>query len=123
MKDKTHGFDGKMDDGAMGAIAMFVTKGQVDMDKFIDRKSKKAMGDTTKGKAYYVTQCANCHGADGKWPKDLEAPLGKLSAGNPWEILHKILNGQPGEQMPALRALPHQVSADVLAYLQTLPQK
>jgi mono/diheme cytochrome c family protein len=104
MKDKTHGFDGKMDDGAMGAIAMFVTKGQVDMDKFIDRKSKKAMGDTTKGKAYYVTLCANCHGADGKLPKDLEAPLGK-------------------EQMPALRALPHQVSADVLAYLQTLPQK
>ena len=96
MKDKTHGFDGKMDDGAMGAIAMFVTKGQVDMDKFIDRKSKKAMGDTTKGKAYYVTLCANCHGADGKLPKDLEAPLGKLSAGNPWEILHKILNGQPG---------------------------
>ena len=25
--------------------------------------------------------------------------------GNPWEVMHKILNGQPGEQMPALRAL------------------
>lgn len=123
MKDKTHGFAGKMDDGAMNAIAMFVTRGQVDMDKYIDRASKKAKGDAAKGKGYYATLCENCHGADGKLPKDLEAPLGKLSAGNPWEILHKILNGQPGEQMPALRALPHQVSVDTLAYLQTLPQK
>lgn len=123
MNNKTHGFAGKMDDGAMNALAMFVTAGQIDMDKYIDRKSKKAMGDAAKGKDYYATICANCHGADGKLPKDLEKPLGALSNGNPWEIMHKILNGQPGEEMPALRALPFQVSADVLAYLQTLPQK
>jgi len=122
MKDKTHGYDGKMDGAAMDAIAMFVTKGQIDMDKYIERKSKKAMGDAAKGKDYYGTICANCHGADGMLPKEMPA-LGGLANKNPWEIMHKVLNGQPGEDMPALRALPFQVSADVLAYLQTLPKK
>ena len=43
--------------------------------------------------------------------------------GNPWEVMHKILNGQPGEQMPALRALDHQIIADVMAHMTTLPQE
>jgi mono/diheme cytochrome c family protein len=122
LKDKTHGYAGKMDDGAMNALAMFVTQGQVDMDAYIDRAGKKAKGDAAKGKDYYGTLCVNCHGAEGKEPKDMPA-LGGLSNGNPWEVLHKILNGQPGEGMPGLRALPQNVSADVLAYLQTLPKK
>jgi len=121
MNDSVHGFSGKMDATAMDAIAMFVTKGQVDMDVYIDRSSKKAKGDAAKGKNYYGTLCVNCHGVNGELPKDMPA-LGSLANKNPWEILHKILNGQPGEAMPALRALPMQVSADVLSYLQTLPK-
>ena len=35
--------------------------------------------------------------------------------------MHKVLNGQPGEIMPAMRALDHKVSADLVAYLATLP--
>jgi hypothetical protein len=56
---------------------------------------------------------------DGKLPKDMP-PLGSLSD-NPWEVMHKVLNGQPGEVMPAMRALDHKVSADLVAYLATLP--
>ena len=74
------------------------------------------------GRDVYQRRCANCHGADGKLPKDMP-PLGQLSNKNPWEVLHKILNGQPDEKMPALRALPLEVSADVNAYLQTLPKE
>jgi len=122
LKDKTHGYAGKMDDSAMNALAMFVTQGQVDMDAYIDRAAKKAKGNAAKGKDYYGTLCVNCHGAEGKEPKDMPA-LGGLSNKNPWEVLHKILNGQPGEGMPGLRALPLDVSSDVLAYLQTLPKK
>lgn len=122
LKNKTHGYSGKMAGAEMMAIAKFVTKGQVDMDKYIDRQSKKALGDSAKGKDYFNTLCVNCHGADGKLPKDMP-PLGKLSNKNPWEMMHKILNGQPGEGMPGLRALPMQVSADVNAYLQTLPKE
>mgnify|MGYP003462136573 CR=1 FL=1 len=46
--------------------------------------------------------------------------LGSL-VGNPQEVMHKLFNGQPGEVMPALRALDHSVAANVLAYLATLP--
>jgi mono/diheme cytochrome c family protein len=48
-------------------------------------------------------------------------PLGKVARSNPWEALHKILNGHPGENMPALRALDMSILIDVLAYVQTLP--
>jgi len=122
MKDKNHGYDGKIPELEMAAIAMFVTQGQVDMDKYIDRKTKKAMGNAAKGKSYYGTICVNCHGVDGKLPKDMP-PLGKLSNKNPWEIMHKILNGQPKEGMPGLRSLPIAVTADINAYLQTMPKK
>ncbi len=41
---------------------------------------------------------------DGKPLKADEEPLGLVANDNPWEALHKIRNGQPGERMPALRA-------------------
>jgi len=122
LKDENHGFGGQMSEADLSALGLFVTKGQVDMDKYIDRKTKKSKGNAAKGKDYYGTMCVACHGADGKLPKDMPA-LGGLSNKNPWEVMHKILNGQPGEKMPALRALPLQVTADVNAYLQTLPPK
>ncbi len=121
MRNPMHGFGGKMSDADMTALAMFVTQGQIDMDSYIDRATNKAKGDAAKGKDYFTTLCANCHGDDGKLPKDMPA-LGGLSNKNPWEVMHKVLNGQPGEKMPALRALPMQVTADVTAYLQTLPK-
>ncbi len=122
MKDDTHGFSGKMGDADMMALATFVTDGQVDMDALIDRSTKKISGNAEKGKNYYGTLCVNCHGADGMLPKDMP-PLGKLSNKNPWETVHKVLNGQPGEGMPALRSLPIDVTADVIAYTQTLPKE
>jgi mono/diheme cytochrome c family protein len=122
LKDKTHGYAGMMDDTAMMAVATFVTNGQVDMDKYIDRASKKAIGNAAKGKNYYGTLCVNCHGQDGRLPKEMAA-LGGLSNKNPWEVMHKILNGQPDEAMPGLRSLPLEVTADIGAYLQTLPKE
>jgi thiosulfate dehydrogenase len=104
-------------------LALFVSKGQLDMDKYIDRATKAVKGgDAAKGAAYYNTVCANCHGRDGKKPKDMSATIGEEASDNPWETLHKIRNGQPGEKMPALRALPLQATIDILAYAQTLPK-
>lgn len=122
MKDKTHGFAGKMDDQDYMDLALFVTKGQIDIDKMINRKSKLANGDAAKGETYYNTICMKCHAKDGSLPKDMPL-LGKLANKNPWEIIQKILNGQPGEAMPAMRALDHQISVDILAHLQTLPKE
>ena len=120
MKDDTHGMAGKLDDQDFTDLANFVTKGQVDMSMYIANKALKG-GNAAKGEAYYNTICAGCHGKDGELPKEMK-PLGALM-GNPWEIMHKILNGQPNEPMPALRALDRQVVVDIMAHLTTLPKK
>ncbi|MCP4076075.1 MAG: cytochrome c [Gammaproteobacteria bacterium] len=122
MKDSTHGYTGKMAAQDFTDLANFITKGQIDIDKIIDRKSKKAKGDSAQGERYYNTVCAGCHDKSGLEPKDMP-PLGKLANKNPWEIIQKIQNGQPNEDMPAMRAFDLQVSVDILSHLQTLPKE
>ena len=99
-------------------LALFVSKGQVDMKKYLDYAAKKARGDVAKGLAYFSTMCAGCHGADGK---KVQPFLGSIQ--NPQEMLHKVINGQPGESMPSLRALEPQIAVDLVAYMLTLPQR
>ena len=123
IKSPVHGYDGKMSDQDFADLANFVTRGQIDMGAVIDGESKQARGgDKARGQAYYNTVCAGCHAESGKEPDDMP-PLGQLSNKNPWEVLHKIQNGQPDEPMPAMRAFDLQVSRDILSYLQTLPKK
>jgi thiosulfate dehydrogenase len=121
LKDKTHGYAGKMDEKDFQDLALFISKGQVDMMKYIDYATKKPKGNAAKGKDYFNTICIGCHGAQGFEPKDMKKTLGK-QMGNPQEVLHKILNGHPGEPMPGLRALDRQIPVDIMAYLTTLPK-
>ncbi len=121
MKDETHGLAGKMDERDFADLALFVSKGQVEMDKYIDRATKTPKGDKTRGQVYYETVCVNCHGEKGTKVKDMK-PLGYLMK-NPWEIMHKILYGQPDEAMPALVAFDRQITVDIMAYLTTLPKE
>ncbi|MDK9722147.1 MAG: cytochrome c [Rhodospirillales bacterium] len=121
LKDKTHGYGAaQLSDADIHDLAMFVAKGQVDMSKYIDYAAKKPKGDAAKGEGYYNTICANCHGLDGKKINNAP-PLGSLQ--NPQEMLHKVLNGQPGQNMPALRLLDLQIAVDLVAYMMTLPQQ
>lgn len=123
LKDDTHKLSGLMADEDFQDIAMFVSKGQVDMSKYIDYEAKAAKGgDAARGKDYFDTMCAQCHGTKGDLPKDMKKTLAK-QLGNPWEVMHKILNGQPAEQMPALRTLDPQIVVDVMAHLATLPKE
>ncbi|MFQ5626884.1 MAG: c-type cytochrome, partial [Methyloligellaceae bacterium] len=102
LKDDTHKLAGKMDDEDFQALALFVSKGQVDMDKYIDRASKAPKGgDAAKGAGSFNKMCARCHGKKGSLPKSMKKTLGK-QMGNPWLFMHKTLNGQPTERMPAL---------------------
>jgi len=121
LKDKDHGYtDAMLSAEDMNDLALFVAKGQIDVAKYVDAATKKPKGDAAKGEAYFNTLCAGCHGKDGKKVKDAP-PLGSV-ADNAAEMLHKILNGQPGEAMPALRALDPQISADIALHLQSLPK-
>ena len=121
LKGSAHGYGDALSAEDLNALAMFVAKGQVDMDRWIDRASKQPKGDAARGVAYYNTVCANCHGMDGLEPKEMK-PFG-AQMGNPWEVMHKILNGQPDENMPALRVFDHQIAADIMAHMTTLPKK
>ncbi|MEE8393265.1 MAG: c-type cytochrome [Rhodospirillales bacterium] len=112
--------NGRLVDADIIDIANFISLGLVDMDRFIDRKTGKAKGSSSRHADYFVTICATCHGLEGNEITSIP-PLGRLARNNPWETLHKILNGHPGRNMPALRALDHQVLVDILAYAQTLP--
>ena len=122
LKDATHGYTDKhLPGNDFNDLALFVSKGQIDMSKYIDTAAKKAKGDAAKGEAYYNTLCAGCHGIDGRKIKGAPA-LGSLADNVP-EMLHKVLNGQPAESMPALRALDVQISVDIVSYLPQLPKQ
>jgi Cytochrome C oxidase, cbb3-type, subunit III len=122
LKDDKHGYGAKLSATDLQDLANFVTKGQVDVDEYIDRSTKMPKGgDKAKGAAYFNTICAKCHGRDGTEP-DMDKSLGK-QMGNPWEVMHKIMNGQPDEEMPALRALDRGVVRDIMAHIATLPKK
>jgi len=121
MKDDTHKLGDLMDDADFQDLALFVSKGQVDMSTLIDYETKTVKaGDTARGQDYFETMCSQCHGANGDLPKDMKKTLAK-QLGNPQEVMHKILNGQPAEQMPALRTLDRQIASDLMAYMATLP--
>lgn len=122
LKNDSHGYDGRMEEQDFVDLANFVTRGQIDMDQYIDRGSKRVKGDGIKGEVYFNTVCAKCHGKDGLLPKDGE-PLGEVSNDNPWETMHKVMNGQPGEKMPSLRAFDPQIVLDLMVHMTTLPKE
>ena len=122
LKADFHSFEGLMDDYDFQDLANFISLGQIDMDKYIDRETRKAKGDNKKEESFYTTVCAGCHGRNGLNVRAVP-PLGKFARKNPWEALHKIVNGHPAGNMPALRKLDMQTLVDILAYLQTLPEE
>lgn len=120
LRDKVHGYtEAQLSAKDASDLALFVTKGQVDMTRYVDA-ANKAKGNGAKGEVYFNTLCVGCHGPDGKKVKDAP-PLGSV-ADNGAEMMHKILNGQPAEAMPALRALDHQIAADIAVHLTSLPK-
>jgi thiosulfate dehydrogenase len=129
LRNKTHDLGSQLSEADLRDLAIFVSKGQLDMARHIDPASRKVKGNKARGEPVFNTICANCHGRDGTLDEDGKPlasdsePLGLVASDNPWEALHKIRNGQPTEHMPALRALDLQLSLDILAYMQTLPTK
>ncbi|MEH6470475.1 MAG: c-type cytochrome [Halopseudomonas sp.] len=128
VRDDTHGYtEAMLPEQALKELALFVSRGQLDMDQYIDRATNKVHGDPQQGAPFYQNICATCHGYDGKQLNFKQAPkaefIGTVAQANPWETLHKIRNGQPGSPMVALGMLSIQDQVDLLAYCQTLPAK
>ncbi len=128
LRAKPHGYTEEMiPDEALSLLALFVSAGQHDAGRYIDRKTRKSRGNAEAGRAVYQNLCAVCHDFDGRaeiFSDEGElATLGAITGDQPWLALHKVLNGQPAADMPALRALDMQTVLDALAYAQTLPRK
>ncbi len=101
-------------------LANFVSRGQIDMDEYIDPKTGAAKGDPKRRKDEFNVLCATCHGKNGK-ALATGRDIGDVARKNPWEALHKIRNGHPNESMPPLQVFDMPLLVDILAYAQTLP--
>ncbi len=104
MMNDTHRYtEDMMPHSAMRKLAFFVSLGQIDMDRFIDRSTKKAHGDPRRGTQFFQTICANCVGFDGKELNfgDENEPeyVGTVAQHNPWEALHKIRFGHRRQRL------------------------
>lgn len=122
LKDANHQYGKILEYRDLEDLANFVSRGQVDMDLYINQATLQVKGSPASSKAYYTTICATCHGLRGT-DVVTAIPLGRLARNNPWEAFHKIINGHPDESMPALRVLGEDKLADILSYLRTLPTK
>ncbi|MHA1538141.1 MAG: c-type cytochrome [Alphaproteobacteria bacterium] len=123
-----HGYTAAMiPEAALKRLARFVSAGQIETERYIDYTSGKARGDAARGKAFYRNVCAVCHGFDGRAINfhDEGNPefVGTIAREAPWELMHKLMNGQPGAAMPAFGVLPRQLLADIVAHAQSLPAK
>lgn len=128
IRNDTHRYTKDMiPDEAVRNLALFVSRGQVDMPQYIDYATKTARGEATRGARFYQAICSVCHGFDGKTInfKTADNPefIGTVAQANPQETMHKARNGQPGVPMVALGVLDIQDIVDIIAYAQTLPAK
>lgn len=119
-------------DDELMRLAVFVSRGQLDPDKYIvaatgDVQVAGTSGGAVleRGRGVYQATCAACHGFDGRrlnfGTTSKAAYLGSEARDNPWEVMHKILNGHPGAEMINLRPLGAEDAAAVLNYTRTLP--
>lgn len=122
LTDATHGYGTYMDEADLQDLALFVTRGQVAMDRWVNRASGRATGSPARGADVVQSICAGCHGVDGMAVSDMP-PLGTFSRTEPWHAMHVMLNGHPNGSMPPLRALGPGALSDALATLQTLPDR
>src|SRR5574341_638523 len=115
-----------MDEVARNALIRFLREEVTDITPYVNIDGT-VNGDPAHGRELFEGTCAACHGTDGKRMNfgDADEPefIGTVAADNPWEFFHKASFGQPGQPMPAGRALGWSLQdiADVLSYAQTLP--
>jgi len=121
LRSNTHHFGAVLKHRDLQDLANFVSYGQIDMDTLIDPRTALSRGNALQGATHYRSMCAGCHGQEGHFVA--KRHVGKVSRDDPWHSVHNMLNGHPDDTMPALRELDPKVISDILAHLQTLPER
>jgi mono/diheme cytochrome c family protein len=120
--DKMPDYSKLLSDAQIWDIVKFIKEGAMDVTVLYDATytgaypNGKAVysnigkdGNATNGKSYYTTNCASCHGTDGKLISNLDATVG-MTAGKfirtkPNEAQHKLKYGQLGSVMKSIPSM------------------
>jgi thiosulfate dehydrogenase len=124
--DSRHDFTASLGEAGVADLASFLKEGLFDHAQYVNYSTKKPLNaDAGHGNQLFSQVCAACHGSDGKRILfDGTETMGFLANDNPFEVLHKIRNGQPDSPMPSaiVSGWSVQDAVDVLSYAQTLPK-
>lgn len=121
LKGASHRFGGLMQEADLLDLASFVSRGQVDMTPLIE-SARRLGGGASAWQNIFSTTCANCHGLDGGRQRGVRQ-LGETAREQPSKVLHVVLNGHAGGNMPALRSFGTGMAVGMLAYVKTLPSE
>ena len=108
-------------------LTLFMAQAQVDTNELVN-DDKSAKGDAAPGQDQYEEVCTLCHGPEGVAINfhgfDDPEYVTTIANDNPWEFIHKVRFGQPGQPMPSSMDNDWTDAdvANVLAYAQTLPE-
>lgn len=104
-------------------LLLFLTVGQYDLENFRPEKSR-SQKNLSRGRDIFEGVCMSCHDPSGKSgfqvTPGMPGSLGWQARNQPKRMIHKIINGVPGESMLALRFMDEPAVADLVAYLKTL---
>jgi len=104
-----HDFSNVFEYDSISKLAVFIKQGLVNSEAYIYNARKRSiLADIENGKKLYNDKCIKCHDEDGRRTENVyhekSDSLGSIANNNPWEFVHKVRFGTPGEGiMPSLR--------------------
>lgn len=126
-RQAAHGYEADiLPEYVVDILALFLSVGQYDRSLLL-RSNGLSTGSAVAGQPIFEGACSNCHQLDGRaylrGERGDKSSLGWLARNKPEQVLHKVMNGFPGTDMLAMRFLPDQQVADLMAYMQSLDAK
>ena len=104
IRDDTHQYTTELlSDKATEQLANFISAGQIDMDKYIDKATMTIKGSSERGEEIFKHVCAICHGDTGKginFSGDNNNPeyIGTVANEETLLLFHRIRNGMLDNQ-------------------------